>query len=591
MSGTDVAPWYLNQSLKQEEKGWAQIAVLGGEGNDTVRTIGSGDYAIDLGAGNDTAYLDNTGGRARWVMNADNAVPTVSDENDSYQLFGTKVQVSFKGFEVRVDLKDVNGTATDLAINQAIKQAINSDPVLSKLLQATDGPGNTLVVDALIDGETGGALNITLVPPTTLTAGDLQTLNAAYGTNLDAAGMVARLAAEAAKFNNNTDGTYNQENILGGTDSTFHVQDSRVEGGLGNDVIVLGTGEFSNDTVVYKGFGNGTDTIVNFDTTWNPAQTNGYVSQPAVAEQIAVKFAAGSGTAAQTIIFDGVTVTLSAPATQGVIPAADVAFQFAAAYEAAAGTNWTVVGWDAATATVLLEAATPGEVTDVVAADFTGSYTGATVTTTVQGDDGLGAGTQSEFTVEFDAAGTAAHAAGSFTVDGVTVAYAQGDGAVTLAQKLAAASYPNWDAELVEDLAGGTYSVIFTAKAPGDTAILAAADFTAAGIVAAVAGTVGTPNTGTLVPVVIPAGPGTGFDYIDFSAYDAVNVQVGANTFGAAAAQGEKYITMVEDTANAGQYLVTVYEEGGAAADVELGVVGTLDFGANQAFVAANFIL
>lgn len=598
LSGTNVAPWYLNQSLKQEEKGWAQIAVLGGEGNDTVRTIGSGDYAIDLGAGNDTAYLDNTGVRARWVLNADNAVPTVSDENDSYQLFGTKVQVSFKGFEVSVDLQDVNGTATDLAINQAVKQAINSDPVLSKLLQATDGPGNTLVVDALIDGNNADALNITLVPPTTVTAGDLQTLNAAYGTNLDAAGMVARLAAEAAKFNLNTDGTYNQDSVLAGADSTLHVQDSRVEGGLGNDVIVLGTGAFSNDTVVYKGFGNGTDTIVNFDTTWNAAETIGYETLPPVAEQITVKFAAGSGTAAQTIIFDGVTVNLSNPATQGVIPAADVAFQFAAAYEAAGG-NWTVLGWDAATATVLLEAVTPGDVTDVVAGDFGGTYTGATVTTTVQGDVGSIPGTESTFTVAFDAATTAANAAGSFTFDGVTVAYAQGDGAVTLAQKLAAASYPNWDVQLVGNPAvgtNGTYSVIFEAKAPGATAIPAdlAAITTGGtatpGIAATVGGTLGTANIGTLVPVVTPAGPGNGFDYIDFSAYDAVNVQVGANTFGAAAAQGEKYITMVED-ANTGKYVVTVYEEGGAAADVELGVVGTLDFGATQAFVAENFIL
>ena len=55
-----------------------------------------------------------------------------------------------------------------------------------------------------------------------------------------------------------------------------------------------------------------------------------YTGAAAVAEVITVTFSASDGSpAAQTITFDGTTITLSAPATQGVIPSIDVASQFA----------------------------------------------------------------------------------------------------------------------------------------------------------------------------------------------------------------------------------------------------------------------
>jgi hypothetical protein len=80
--------------------------------------------------------------------------------------------------------------------------------------------------------------------------------------------------------------------------------------------------------------GNGTDTIVNFDTTYDGFQEV-YVSDGGeLQEVISVQFSDSDGSpAAQTIIFAGTTVTLSAPATQGVIPAMDVSYQFSVQME------------------------------------------------------------------------------------------------------------------------------------------------------------------------------------------------------------------------------------------------------------------
>ena len=107
----------------------------------------------------------------------------------------------------------------------------------------------------------------------------------------------------------------------------------------------------------------------------------------------------------------------------------------------------------------------------MTAADFTGTYFGAangngtvTVATTTQGADAIVVGTQSTFTVDFDAAATAAFAAGTFVFDGTTVNYAQGDGSLTLANKLGAATYADWNVSVTGDV------VTFTAKAPGATA-------------------------------------------------------------------------------------------------------------------------
>ncbi|MEG3063232.1 MAG: hypothetical protein RR857_20020 [Comamonas sp.] len=580
-----TANWYTNQSLN------ANLFINAGEGNDIIRTPGSGDVVIDAGTGNDTVYIDNLGNKAVWVLNSvlgsTNVNDLASSANNSYNLYKGSAVVSFKGFEASAVIADKNGVVTDLSINQAIKAAISADATLSKLLVAKDGPANTLVITSLIDGAIipTEQFAVSLQAPTTLTATELSQLSTWYGSTA----TVAAQTAVAAAFNSVTNTTYLNQLSANGSNSGF-TSDNTITGGLGDDVLVLGTGANSNETLVYKGFGNGIDSIVNFDTTWLAAGTPVYTGQAAVAEEITVTFGATDGTPAQTIIFDGVTVTLAAPATQGVIPAADVAYQFVSQYNASAApaATWTAVL--NADNTVSLTNDVAGAVTDVAAADFTGTYTGSkSVAINEQGTDAIVVGTQSTFLLTFDVAATAAAAAGTFTFDGATIAYSQGDGAITLANKLEATTFANWT--VVNNDNG---SLTFTAKAPGATAIGANADFDLGTntIVGAVVGAPGAAGVGTPIVTVSPAGAGAGFDYIDFSAYDAAAVVInGSVVAGTAATAGQTYISLTSVVGgHAGEYTVAQFTEAGAI-DTQVGLIGTLDFGVAQDFVSANFIL
>lgn len=259
-----------------------QLQINGGEGNDTVRKMGAGDFAINGGAGNDTIYAENTGsdgntfnaGRGVAVFNALNNDPTnLKSDNHTLTFTATapakvNVTVNFLGFEKTVAVTSTSQgsvqTITDLMINQAIKTAVNADSVLQKLAIAEDGPGHTLVLRSLIDGNLGinpetGALNngnysISLNPVPaagTFSAVTTQQLDGAFGTS------------------------YANNPSFSGANAFNSPSDNLIVGGTGDDVIVLGTAGYhaagakldgSNDTVAWTGFGNGTDSIVNFDT-------------------------------------------------------------------------------------------------------------------------------------------------------------------------------------------------------------------------------------------------------------------------------------------------------------------------------------
>lgn len=278
---TNFDNWYLNHQKLNN------VRIDGGEGDDTLRTPGSGDVIIDAGTGNDTVYADNMGSKAVWALNTESVVgqsagqlnDLESDVNDSYRLFKTDVRVSFLGFEAKADIIDRQGIATDLDINQAIKKAINSDLELSKLLKAEDGPANTLIITSLVDGQMElDDLTVELVAPAVadITAGDAAQLAGWYASaGLTPAAAKTLIDAQVANFNTNLDGVYNKgfASLLTGSESTLltgsestHVSDNTITGDLGDDVLVLGTGDFSNDTIVYAGFGNGRDSVVNFDT-------------------------------------------------------------------------------------------------------------------------------------------------------------------------------------------------------------------------------------------------------------------------------------------------------------------------------------
>lgn len=297
--------WYYNQNLNHN------ITVTGGAGNDTIRTPGAGDLVINAGSGDDTLYTDNTGAQAAGGLSTANAVTVVdkaawlfntagqtdvvatatanrdlddlrSDSNESYNLYKATLVVTFKGLP-SATITLANATTyktTDLEINQAIKQAINTNSVLNKLLVAKDGPANSLIVESLIDGALSAAdLTVALTAPTTaLSTTELAAVNAAWGTAYTTGAELTAMTTVVTNFNTKadyvdvlaTDGTLTERTGAASTSTSDNV----ITAGEGNDVIVLGTtvgaslADSSNEVVTYSGtFGD--DTIVNFAATGN----------------------------------------------------------------------------------------------------------------------------------------------------------------------------------------------------------------------------------------------------------------------------------------------------------------------------------
>ena len=306
--GTEA--WYLNSKIN------ANMVINAGSGNDTINNFGGGDWKINLDSGNNTVYVDNSGKQgltvgttksdtATWVVNTGTQATTniklsdlVSSANDSNELYKANMTVTFKGLTATAVIASTNYKSSDLQINNAIKAAIQNDAVLSKLIVATDGPANTLIITSLIDGaQVAGDLAFAITGPTTaLTAAEVTALTAAWGASTLA---THELDMTATGITITTTGGYNS--VLAKDDAaaditginSLNVNDSVITSGTGNDVIVLSTtgdatadaaflysddvsqNVFSNNTIVFNAaFGN--DTIVNFkaDTDANVGEAS-----------------------------------------------------------------------------------------------------------------------------------------------------------------------------------------------------------------------------------------------------------------------------------------------------------------------------
>ena len=280
-----IENWAANQDLNNN------ITIKGGAGNDTIKTPGAGDINIDAGDGNDVVYTDNTGTMAKWVFNttdqtnpvATNAARNVddlrSDTNNSANFFKGTVTVTFKGISAAA-VTLANATtfkASDLEINQAIKNSINNDATLNKLLIAEDGPGNTLVVTSKIDGTMTTAdlkVAFTAAPATTVyTAAEISGMALAYNDvtlTTDALAHIAQALPKAVDYTTAFAQTAAGANITGM--ASISSSDNFITPGEGNDVIVLGTTKGidaarSSNEVITFGAGFGNDVIVNFDNT------------------------------------------------------------------------------------------------------------------------------------------------------------------------------------------------------------------------------------------------------------------------------------------------------------------------------------
>ena len=192
------------------------------------------------------------------------------------------------GYESTVTIDTDNYVGNYVNINDAIMEAIIGDGVnggesganvLEELLTVRESNLEGLIIESVIDGEFNEAdLAITM------TAADVEDM-----TNSQKAGLVAALqmldgdsdaeytdveiqnrldaAVDAFTTSNALDNlamaTSDGITLLAGEAGDTE-NDSTIELGTGDDVIVLSTNGASNNTLVYENFDNGHDTVVNF---------------------------------------------------------------------------------------------------------------------------------------------------------------------------------------------------------------------------------------------------------------------------------------------------------------------------------------
>ncbi len=202
-----------------------------------------------------------------------------SDTDNVYNLYAARLTVNFKGIENIVTIPSTAYRTTDLQINQAIKNAVNNNVILNKLIVANDGPANTLVITSLIDGtmsEDNFSITVTAPVPGGISPSDIAAAAAVYGVAANEATVLAAMLAAKAAFDTKGDyvdrlaetGSFNGNALITGAPS-ITTSDNTITPGDGNDVIVLGTTTglidllSSNDIVAY-GANFGLDTIVNF---------------------------------------------------------------------------------------------------------------------------------------------------------------------------------------------------------------------------------------------------------------------------------------------------------------------------------------
>ena len=234
-------------------------------------------------ASSNAVYVLNTANQTAGYVLAVNDERNIfdlrSDVNNSYNLFATRLTVEFKGITSTVTVPSTNFRTSDLQVNQAIKDAVNNNVVLNKLIVAADGPANSLVITSLIDGAQSLVnLSVTIAVPIVGAVGptDIAAAAGVYGVASNEGAVLAALAAGKLAFDTKGDyiDQWAETGALGGNSNVVganstSTSDNTVTPGADNDVIVLGTTVgteillSSNDTLVFgAGFGN--DTVVHF---------------------------------------------------------------------------------------------------------------------------------------------------------------------------------------------------------------------------------------------------------------------------------------------------------------------------------------
>ena len=345
-SGNDLVQFAFGEMTyvqSVDQKNLQNVSISTGEGDDTVWFVSSDDVdsgtpvesgavVVDAGSGNDTLYLNQevfnpTFGftpnnyNAVFVFNS-TATDIAVDGNNGATLLndtgvgsasfevtnatageGLYVTVSFLGYSQQVKIMDVAANTTSVSaetINHAIMQAIAENDVLSKLLVAKDGAAHTLLIESIINGERiQGDLSIDF----SVLAADGKTGQTIFNTGNDYDTQFATEPGTPNEFTGNN------------SVNTAVV----VDGGAGNDVIVLGPNGDQRDVVVLNGsFGN--DAIIGFDAAHDRINVAG----------LGLKELVDGAGALTNLAANAVSInaTLNAEAANGVFSSAEVSKLF-----------------------------------------------------------------------------------------------------------------------------------------------------------------------------------------------------------------------------------------------------------------------
>jgi|GEM_PF-2016251 len=302
-------------------------SITTGSGDDVVNTLGQGEATISTGTGNDDVFTDNTGAATAAFTKADTAAFVFNAQNtDLTDLLGNGVtsallhkaslQVEFAGFESTVVIPTADLMGDNRSINQAMKDAINNDRVLSSLLSAKDGANNTLVVEADVDGvfDTNDiSVSITAVDYDNLTQAEIDQITTSLRTgNSDL--VVNQTVIETALTNGVTAivGAYTAEqqaDARTGTVST-DISSNVVNVGSGDDVLVLGTGTGADD-VVFTGYNNDKVSILHFNSTEDTLNFSAYLDT-----KVSASGSTGSQVQAGGVANNTLALTFTNTATQ-----------------------------------------------------------------------------------------------------------------------------------------------------------------------------------------------------------------------------------------------------------------------------------
>lgn len=289
------------------------LTATAGSGNDSIQIGGVGRWNVKAGAGNDFVYIDAGG----WHDNGNLWNISGPAQIKPFAAYRASVVISVAGFEATAQIDaGTDFVATQRDVNKAILDAINSNPEIKQLIEATIGTADQdLLVQALIDGVNQASLTIrqpelVATSPAAGTAqvqisgGDVQTLAAALiktdgiigadgyarGSADDSAEIAGRdgsttgiAASDVAWYFNNTVAN----NDYAGHGVTMYAGGGSDGGTTGsqsnNSVVNMGPG--ANDLVVLSSNTASSNTLV-FDAVWGKVSVVNFFDEATTATML-----------------------------------------------------------------------------------------------------------------------------------------------------------------------------------------------------------------------------------------------------------------------------------------------------------------